>query len=181
MFAASLEESHVAELLARAKLRSIAGVHEPGSSPRRVDRKMWKLSAWFYLGLHYDVMGDEEESKECMKMALRLCPSSGNADDIIHTLPMLHMARRDMFDDEEFDDVHDKSSESQARDESLNRGTNIRMDPLFLESMRKSVSKMRLVDIQAALKARGLKYHDSKEAVAEKLFKSLLEDSGLDS
>jgi hypothetical protein len=180
LFAATLEENHVAKVLARAKLRSICGSNH---DQPRVDRKMWKLSAWFYLGLHYDVVGDEEESKECMKMALRLCPN-GNADDIIHTLPLLHMARRDLFDDDEFEEASDETLESKERPSSgaatRNPMTSIRTDPVFIESLRKSISRMRFAELQAALKARGLKFHDSKEALGEKLFRSLLEDSGLD-
>jgi len=181
LFAATLEENHGAEVLARAKLRAICGT--PDDKPL-FDPKMWKLSAWFYLGLHYDVVGDEELSRECMKNALRLCPSSGNADDIIHTLPLLHMARRDLFDDDEFEavDVSIESAEGSPSRTSTptNGGTGITSDPVFIESIRNSISKMRFVDLQAALKARGLKFHDSKDALKEKLFRSLLEDSGLD-
>ena len=183
MFAATLEGNHGAEVLARAKLRAICGAHD---DKPRLDPKMWKLSAWFYLGLHYDVVGEEEASRECMKNALRLSPSSGNADDIIHTLPLLHMARRDLFDDEEFE-VADTDEESltggswrESEVLSSNGSTGIRTDPVFIESIRNSISKMRYVDLQSALKARGLKFHDMKDKLKEKLFRSLLEDSGLD-
>jgi hypothetical protein len=182
LFAATLEENHVAKVLARAKLRSICGAYDDRQP--RVDRKMWKLTAWFYLGMHYDVVGDKEESKECMKMALRLCPN-GNADDIIHVLPLLHMARRDLFDDDEFEEAPDEALErKEGRSSSAsvrNLVTSIRTDPVFIESIRKSISRMGFAELQAALKARGLKFHDSKGALGEKLFRSLLEDSGLDS
>jgi hypothetical protein len=119
-----------------------------------------------------------------MKNALRLSPSSGKADDIIHTLPLLHMARRDLFDDEEFEDkdgsittVENKSN--RARKTSSNGGINMSSDPVFIESLRTSISKMRFVDLQAALKARGLKFYDSKDALKEKLFRSLIEDTEL--
>lgn len=170
-------------MLARAKLRAICG--SPNDKPR-FDPKMWKISAWFYLGLHYDVVGDEEASRECMKNALRLCPSSGNGEDIIHTLPLLHMARRDLFDDDEFEAVDDsiESGDGNLLDQTSHRiangGSGITSDPVFLESIRNSISKMRYVDLQSALEARGLKFHDSKEALQKKLFRSLLEDSGLD-
>ena len=36
-------------------------------------------------------------------MALRSCPSSGKSNDIVHTLPLLHMAARDWFDDDEME------------------------------------------------------------------------------
>ncbi len=189
MFAATLEGNHVAEVLARAKLRSICG-GTPDDKPQ-FDPKMWKLSSWYYLGLHYDVIGDEEASRECMKNALRLSPSSGKADDIIHTLPLLHMARRDLFDDEEFEDKDDsittvENTSDRARKTSSNGGINMSSDPVFIESLRTSISKMRFVDLQAALndlqaalKARGLKFYDSKDALKEKLFRSLIEDTEL--
>jgi tetratricopeptide (TPR) repeat protein len=181
LFAATLEENHSTKvIIARAKLRSICGAY---NDQPRVDRKMWKLTAWFYLGLHYDVVGDEEESRECMKMALRLCPN-GNADDVIHILPLLHMSRRDLFDDDEFEEAPNEALErKEGRSSSAsvrNSMTSIRTDPIFIESIRKSISRMSFVELQDALKARGLKFHDSKRALGEKLFRSLLEDSGLD-
>lgn len=186
LFAATLEGNQGAEMLARAKLRAICG--SPDDKPR-FDPKQWRLTAWFYLGLHYDVIGDEKASRECMKNALRLCPSSGKADDIIHTLPLLHMARRDLFDDDEFEIDNDSirveradgnESSASRRTAGSNGGANIKSDPVFIESLRNSISKMRFVDLQEALKIRGLKCHDSKDALKEKLFRSLLEDSGLD-
>lgn len=181
LFAATLEGNHGAEVLARAKLRAICGTFD---DKPRFDPKMWKLSAWFYLGLHYDVVGDDDASRECMKNALRLCPSSGKADDIIHTLPLLHMARRDLFDDDEFEETDDTIERSKGTPSRAlttdNEVAGIASDPVFIESIRNSISKLKLVELQAALKARGLKFHDSKDVLKEKLFRSLLEDSGLD-
>lgn len=184
LFSASVERSSVSEILNRAKLRSICG---SADEQPRADRKMWKLNAWYYLGLHYDALGDTEESKECMKMALRLCPSSGNGNDIIHTLPMVHMARRDWYDDDAFEEDSAANSVNVQVSSNPNqplvvspelRGT--RTDPVIIDSIRKSVWKMRVNQIQDALKTRGLKNHGSKEVLADKLFRSLLEDVGLD-
>jgi hypothetical protein len=61
---------------------------------------MWQLSSWYYLRLHYDALVEEADSKACMKMALHQCFSVGNGSDIIHTLPVIHMLRRDWYDDE---------------------------------------------------------------------------------
>jgi tetratricopeptide (TPR) repeat protein len=191
LFEASIERDAGKEVLARAKLRAIAG---SADEQPQMDRKMWKLNAWYYLGLHYDVIGDEAESKECMKMALRLCPSS-NGNDIVHTLPMLHMARREWFDDEEFDNdgVEEetvkgkrgggngqlgKTRKNKSTIPVMDRGT--RSDPVVVESIRTSVSKMKYTQLQDALKTRGLKFHASKEELANKLVNSLLEDIGLD-
>ena len=107
LFRGSIENDPSAVALNRAKLRSITG--EYGSAPT-ADRKKWKLSSWFYLGLHYDAVGEVDEARSCMKMALRQGQSSGNGEDIIHVLPFLHMSVRDWFDDEEFsldDDAED--------------------------------------------------------------------------
>ena len=99
LFRGSIDSDPSAVALNRAKLRSITG--EYGSAPT-ADRKKWKLSSWFYLGLHYDAVGEADEARSCMKMALRQGQSSGNGEDIIHVLPFLHMSVRDWFDDEEF-------------------------------------------------------------------------------
>lgn len=108
LFKGSIDNDLSAVALNRAKLRSITG--EYGSAPT-ADRKKWKLSSWYYLGLHYDAVGEIDEAKACMKMALRQGQSSGNGDDIINILPFLHMSIRDWFDDDEFsldDDFDDE-------------------------------------------------------------------------
>jgi len=99
LFKGSIDSDLSAVALNRAKLRSITG--EYGSTPT-LDRKKWKLSSWYYLGLHYDAVGEVDEAKACMKMALRQGQSSGNGNDIINILPFLHMSVRDWFDDDEF-------------------------------------------------------------------------------
>lgn len=89
LFEASVMGDGSSVALARAQLHSVAATGaNPNSKPRvagtlgsNIDRKMWKLSAWFYLGLHYDSLGEEEESKKCIKMALRQCITSGNGVD----------------------------------------------------------------------------------------------------
>ena len=89
LFESSVQHDLSNEVLARAKLRSICGEYESNMDSRnkntipfKGDKKMWRLSSWYYLGLHYDVLDDVEASKDCMKMALRQCASSfGNGDD----------------------------------------------------------------------------------------------------
>jgi hypothetical protein len=59
---------------------------------RKLISRCGRLTHGFTFALHYDVSGEEKgKAKECMKMALRMCPSFGNGGDIVHTLPMLHM------------------------------------------------------------------------------------------
>jgi tetratricopeptide (TPR) repeat protein len=90
LFEASVMGDGSSVALARAQLHSVAvsGASPNSGIPRiagtlgsNIDRKMWKLSAWYYLGLHYDSLGNEKESKKCIKMALRQCATSGNGVD----------------------------------------------------------------------------------------------------
>jgi hypothetical protein len=169
-------------VLARAKLRCICGDFNAQST--QADRKMWRSTSWYYLGLHYDVMGEDvEESKKCMKTALRMCPSAGKADDILLTLPLIHVATRDWYDDEEYVEIKEpydntRRSNSQSSFTSKKDG-DTKFNPVMIESIRDSVESMRLVQLQDALRARGLKSVGSKDQLKDKLFKSLLEDMGL--
>ena len=92
LFTASIQDNVSSIALARAKLRSVCGEYDADPVRRSTtttttttDKKMWRLTAWFYLGLHYDVTGNYEESKHCMKMALRQC-GSNNSDDSKYSL-----------------------------------------------------------------------------------------------
>ena len=86
MFDASIVGDFSRMILSRAKLIEIANSN--GGSRR--DPKLWKLSSWYFLGLHYDVLGHTEESKACMRNAWNLSSANkANAqNDIIHTLPI---------------------------------------------------------------------------------------------
>lgn len=174
LFEASVADDSIGLVLSRAKLRSICGVFE--SNPR-ADRKMWKLNSWFYLGLHYDALGQDEESKSCMKMALRMCPSS-KGTDIIHTLPLLHMSRRDWFDD---DDYSDKDEEIRTPNGApIEVPSGVKADPIIIESIHDSISTLKFHDLRDALKARGLLRSGSKEELRMRLFNSLISDAGLE-
>lgn len=185
MFGASVDSNPTKEILARAKLRSYCGAKEKYPTP---DRKMWKLNAWFYQGLHLDTLGDFDESKKCMKMALKLCPSSGKSDDIVHTLPLLHMSVRNWFDDDEFDDdPFDKESKNEEDldfdppKSKFKENSYAYADPFIEESIRKGVEKMRGKELKEALRMRGLNIIGSKHALQERLFYSLMDDSGFQS
>jgi len=94
LFQASVQKDWSLVALIRAQLHSVAT--SGNTSPTKVgntvlgtntmDRKMWKLTAWYYLGLHYDSLGYAEESKKCIKMALRQCATSGNGVDSTYIL-----------------------------------------------------------------------------------------------
>jgi tetratricopeptide (TPR) repeat protein len=102
LFQGSVNDDVSAVALNRAKLRSICGDYQSNPGP---DRKKWKLSSWYYLGLHHDAIGEIYSSKACMKMALRQGGlASGNGSDFINVLPMLHMTIRDWFDDDLYEE-----------------------------------------------------------------------------
>lgn len=184
LFDATIENDYSATILSKAKLRSVGGAFE---TQPRLDIKMWKLNSWFYLGLYYDAIGEPAESKKCMKMALRLCPSVGNGNDIIHTLPMLHMAQRDWFDEEEFDEdmtddnegFNTPSTQSQPSQSSSLFIQKQEPDPLVAKSVREGVSELRIPELKDALRVRGIKTTGSKETLQQRLFESLMDDAGL--
>jgi tetratricopeptide (TPR) repeat protein len=212
MFNATVFNDYSALILSRAKLRSMAGpavAFDSSSSSNKplviMDKKMWKIQSWFYLGLHYDALGEADESKKCMKMALRLRPSSGKADDIVHTLPMLHMSQREWFDDDDdFDSdlfsistTTNSSSTSSwksggarnsdntattkaSRSVSVASAEHAMTDPVFVESMKVGIAQLRLPELQDALRLRGIPAGvGSKDELREKLFESMLGDTGL--
>ena len=174
LFQSSVDSDMVSTVVSRGKLRSIGGSFQ--DLQPTMDKKFWKISSWYFLGLHYDVLGDFRASKMCMKAALRLCPSSNSAD-LIHTLPMLHMSCRNWFDDEAFDhDEYDK--ESTVQKENWIDGPST-VDPILCESIRDSLENARLVDLQKALRARGLRVFGSKLELQKRLFDALMDDAQL--
>lgn len=185
LFRASMENDLSAMTLARAKLRSICGEYDgdskkDGKRRKLIDQKMWKLNSWYYLGLHYDVLGDNESSKNCMKMALRQCVS-GNGTDIIQILPMLHMALRDWFDDDAFeeDNNFDDGDENDSIWNDYLQTANGASSSSAANTIEESVDNMKLAQLQNALKRRDLKSSGSKSALKERLKRILLEDAGL--
>lgn len=177
LFSSSIDEDLSNVALARAKLRSVCGAYDNSNNdsggPRvKADKKMWRMNSWYYLGLHYDVLGDVASSRDCMKMALRQCASSGNSNDIIQTLPVLHMARRDWFDDEDF--VEDTGNLDGDDSDNLAFSADD-----AIKSIQDSVGKMKLVELQKSLKTRGLKTSGSKSTLRDRLLESLLEDARL--
>lgn len=179
LFSSTLDSDKSGELLARAKLRSIGGTEQAQ------DRKLWQLTAWFYLGLHYDCIGSPEESKKCMKIALKFGPSSGKSNDIVHTLPLLHMTVRDWFDDDDFEADVVFGEESGASDEIFSPvppnqavANMAYADPLIEKSIREGVSKMKLRELKDALRLRGKPTTGSKKQLQERLFYSLMDDAG---
>ena len=170
------------------------------NKPFVLDRKMWKLSAWFYLGLHYDALGIDDEAKRCMTMALAMC-NPNTAADIVHTLPLLHMSRREWFDDDDDDMEEDVEEDEQEDDESIqlkvndpdNDDTNIQssatnapssttntsdnISPIVLETIQEGIWELTVAELRRALQVKGLKPRAAaKEELRQKLLESLLEE-----
>mmetsp|Transcript_4234 Transcript_4234/g.8098 ORF Transcript_4234/g.8098 Transcript_4234/m.8098 type:complete len:435 (+) Transcript_4234:239-1543(+) len=198
LFTASLENNVSNTVLARAKLRSICGQYDSNCNDEvsliKTDKKMWRLYSWYYLGLHYDAIGDENASKDCMKMALRQCVS-GNSSDIIQSLPILHMSIRDWFDDDDFEEddgsMYTSSndnkggldwdiSSSSSNNSNKPTGTSaVVSSSNAREFIEQCVTKMKIAELQNELKRRGSKSAGSKSVLMNRLRQILLEDAGL--
>ena len=211
LFDASVGDQKPAETVARAKLLSIAGTEagtrSSSSSSRSPmisrDIKKRKLSACYFLALHYDVTGELEESKKWTKTAFKLCSmSAGKSSDIMDTLPLLHLTARDWFDDDPYDEDEDEAFESGGVEskmdgqgfsnkrtlprESKTNGETEHLsdaysDSVLEASIMEDVSKMKFNDIRDALRIRGISATGSKETLKNRLFISLMDDAGYQS
>ena len=210
LFVATVEQKIDVEVVARAQLLSIvAGDEKLSSQPNAqrliLDRKKRKLNAWYYLGLHYDVTGNKEESKRCIKMAFKLAGfNAGKSSDIMATLPLLHMTARDWFDDDPYCDDDDDENDGfddnfdfdptgtttttttdsvieEESDDSQDHLSDAYSDPVVEESIKKSLEKMKFPQIKDALLIRGLSVTGSKQVLKERLFISLMDDAGFQS
>jgi tetratricopeptide (TPR) repeat protein len=171
LFQSSIDKDFVTTILSRASLRSICGPSD--ALQPSLDKKMWKISSWYYLGLHYDVLGYVEESKLCMKTALRLRPNA-NSDDLVHVLPMLHMSCRNWFDDEPIEWPSIKNNNFTKSNRFIGSD---RIDPIFAESLRSSLANLRIADLQSVLRQRGLRTTGSKLELQKRVFESLIGDA----
>ncbi len=97
---------------------------------------------------------------------------------VIQTLPMLHMAKREWFDDDEF--IEDDGAMEDFDDNALN-GNTPKAVSNFMDSIQNSVESMKLSELQASLKKKGLKSSGSKSVLRDRLLRSLLEESGFGS
>jgi tetratricopeptide (TPR) repeat protein len=189
LFRASFENiDPLAVVVARAQLWSIAAPPQ-----RRPDPKLWKLNAWYYLGLHYDAVGDVHAAKQCMKRALLLA-SGGNASDIIHVLPMLHMSQRNWFDDEDDNceeepktsgvspinenDAPMPSSHDSTRATNPHYSAYKSADPYFVQSLQTGLEEMRYYDLRDALRAKGISGTGTKVELVQRLMLSVLTEAG---
>jgi tetratricopeptide (TPR) repeat protein len=223
LFSCSLRNDATGVALARAQLQACCGDSFPSSlkstlptissSPREKssssfaskDHKMYKLHSFFYLGLHYDALGQSYESKQCMKMALKTCAHSisGNGQDITYLLPVIHMTVRDWYDDDEFDVEEEEDSTDETidlNDEEMmkqllrNGGVELELNnggekdektnntatasSKLTSSLRESIKDMRIVDLKNELKARKLKTSGSKKELQDRLVDDLKREAG---
>lgn len=143
---------------------------------------MYKLHSFFYLGLHYDALGQVAESKKCMKMALKSCANGigGNNQDITYLLPVIHMTVRDWYDDDEFDDQNaDMDDEALIKqlmiEGAVDLSSNDRSDKedKMTAGIRESIKHMRIVDLRQELKKRKLKVGGSKKELQDRLVRNI--------
>lgn len=211
LYSSSIDNNHGLTILSRAKLRSMGSTTGVDTSRTKIvmDHKLWKLNSLFYLGLHYDCIGNMKESKQCLKNSLRLCPSTGIGNDIIHTLPILHMTSRDWYDeekvnDDEDDDNHDINQNDNivvpnppsntlllennlSSDNNNNKRNSVTTDnnnsnnhhTILSQSIKSSIEELKLSELQDSMRARNLKIVGSKDELKDRLYHSLITDPDL--
>ena len=203
LFDASTNQQRSAEVVSRAKLVSLAGKNRKSAASNAAgilqDIKKHKLNASYFLALHYDVTGDNEESKKWMKTAFKLCSNAGKSSDIMDTLPLLHMTARDWFDDDPYDEDErdfgkntfcmnspkyyssiktDGSILEEGKISANEHMSNAYSDPILEASIMADVGKMKFLELRKALRIRGISATGSKEKLKERLFISLMNDAG---
>jgi len=145
---ASIQNNMFEVISYRAKLFSIA-------IKGKLDTKRWKFHSWYFLGLHYDAIGNTEQSRFCMKRAMML---SQNDRDIMNLLPLLHMCRRDWFDDDDITEQKELQEE------------------FVIHILTKDSQSVKLADIQQTLKSKGIKFYEKSKHDLQKRFLELLLD-----
>ena len=155
----------VSQLRLRFMTNTIGEIKSTSQKRSRPDWKMWKHNSWFYLGLYYDVIGKLTESKVCMKMALQQNVGSMNSDDINKLFPILHMSKRDWYDDDDFDENHDVSFFN------TNQGLLSTCEEVVMRTIIQDAKK---TELQKALLKEGQATSGSKADLGDRLLSTLM-------
>lgn len=180
LFARETEGDACGALLAVARLRALCG-----AGIRARDVKLWRFHSWYFLGLYHDVKGRVDESKACMKMSLRQNVGSMNGDDITKCLPVLHMSRRDWYDDDDFEYEGEGEGEGENEGDTSTSNNNDDTDDrvrILVEwnperLLRAGVNDMKVADLQDSLERRGLKTTGSKADLRERMFDFVMNEA----
>jgi len=189
LFKSTLDNDAYTLLLTRTKLRMMGATIGTTSASNNnnmlvSDPKLYKLQSWYYLGLHYDAIGNTIKSKHCMKNAiLQTYNKSMNGGDIMKCLPLLHMSRRDWFDDED-DDYYDENHDIDNNDNNNNKNMLIVNDYqslfyLLKNELHTDCYEFLVKDILNALKSKGdtdIKLKGNKPELVELLVKMIMNE-----
>jgi len=158
LFTASIGHDPGLVAIIRAKLHCICF----GKQSVRNDVSQRRLHAWYYLGLHYDALCMEEQSKWCMSSADSFVVEGSN--DLTFSLPRIHMKQR-KWKHSCIDDTFGWKED--VRDDTSN----------LTSSLRASISDFTLKEIQEALRKRGEHYSGKKSILQEVLLERLIRDA----
>uniref|UniRef100_A0A7S0C0P1 Uncharacterized protein n=1 Tax=Proboscia inermis TaxID=420281 RepID=A0A7S0C0P1_9STRA len=173
LFTASVEENLTTEILTRAKLRQLAGAAPTTDTTTATatatlvrDPMGYKLSSWYFLGLHHDALGQLEQSKECMRNAQAIAATKGD-EDIFHSFPALHMTVRGWMDTGNEVPVAPTQPKQEEEDTE---------EDIMMQSIMDSVMGLGLEDVAGEMIRKGLKNDKDESTMKLDLIAVLIDE-----